>query len=133
LLASREEVSNTDGPLPSVDVLLMKKSGIYNRKFGSFQFIKSPQKMLTTFKDFILPARVIGVDIENSEKSYEGGICLLQLSVPGDEEILTFVFDILTIFATVVPEEREQLREACLRPLFEDSTKMKVFHGAISA
>ena len=63
--------------------------------------------MLTQQKQVHIEA-VVGVDIEASDKSYEGYICLIQISYfsSTDNIIKTFVFDILTIFHGIDDEMR---------------------------
>jgi len=72
---------------------------------------------------------VAGVDIENSSKSYEGAVSLIQISVFSGTSMRSYVFDVLNLFQS---SAEDQLRDRCFKPFFEDGRILKIFHGAVS-
>ena len=63
----------------------------------------------------------IGIDLENHHlKSYEGYLCLIQITTPDYE---TFVIDVLAL--------RDHIRNLMGPSIFENPLIQKVFHGCL--
>lgn len=72
---------------------------------------------------------LLGVDFENHHlKSYNGYLCLIQLTTP---EYETYLIDVIKLGDALVQSEQEMPSKGYLSRLFSNPQILKVFHGCL--
>ena len=89
--------------------------------------IVDDQKKLKSAMNDIQQSSIISVDLENYNsgiKSYEGFLCLMQITLLSGDILKTYVFDLI--------ELKEQIYDALGKNVFENPEILKVMHSSAS-
>ena len=124
--------------LVKITKVLDKGKNIYLSKFTgeSYTYVQSLEEMIHIISSKLSFEPILGVDIECSNRSYEGFICLIQLSFLDKESknIHTYVFDMMSIFHKVSNMEKRDICDDFLgQMLFENQDIVKIFHGSLGS
>ena len=115
----------------------LKEDGnyLFELKDDSYQFVDNLDTFCFVVSSILSDQKALGVDIECTNKSYHGYICLLQISYKAENDtIKTFIIDTLSIFAGVESDVKKDICQDFLgQMIFENPNIVKIFHGGINS
>lgn len=120
---------------PSVylkDQLSTESNYLFKYSPNKFRYIRKYTDLIDIICNTLSTQPFLGVDIENTNKTYEGCICLIQISYFDGEVIKTVVIDTIQIFATMQEiEKRDFCKDFLGGMVFENKDIVKIFHGSL--
>mmetsp|Transcript_15180 Transcript_15180/g.23430 ORF Transcript_15180/g.23430 Transcript_15180/m.23430 type:complete len:204 (-) Transcript_15180:331-942(-) len=121
--------------LPTASIFNQDAPLLDDFREDDFHYVTTTEEFCDVIANDLATADALGVDIENSDHTYEGEVSLIQISkADSSGKIHTYVFDMLRIFSAAESSEMraDLCRDFMGSMLFENPSIVKVFHGAVA-
>ena len=120
-------------------VLNLKRQNLYLDKFTreSYTYVTNLPDLIDAISLKLSQQKILGVDIECSNKSYEGFVCLIQFAYYDEEfkKMHNYVFDMIQIFSDDISyrEKQDIYNDFLGEMIFENKDIIKIFHGSLGS
>jgi len=114
------------------ELLSSKTNYLFKYEANQFTYITTATDLIDIICNTLSTQPFLGVDLENTNKTYEGCICLMQISYFDGEVIKTVVIDTIQIFSTMQEiEKRDFCKDFLGGMVFGNEDIVKIFHGSL--